>query len=1141
LRSGYWQTEIAEEDRDKTAFSTRSNQYRFTVLSMGLANAPAQFQRLMNLVLVGLNFESCLVYLDDIICFSRTFEEHLTRLAAIFDRLVASDLKLSAKKCHLFQPEVDFLGHVVSRDGIAVSPDKINTVLNWPRPQNVQEVRSFLGLAGYYRKYVEKYADIAKPLQILTNKNMPFVWTEAQEKAFCVLKLRLVSAPILASPIDDGLYVLDTDASQIGLGAVLQQEQAGQLKVIAYGSRNLTKAEQNYNTTRRELLAVVYGLKQFRQFLLGRPFRLQVDHSALIYLRRTPEVMGQAARWLEFIEEYDFTIQHRAGTAHSNCDALSRKPATDKYSGSPRAELEDLADSHCFRLNENFTAASSRAAADHRLPPKDLPVIPNCEVQPTTDPRSRLTPAADAGSSASTDAPTDTARLPSTDSSKASVDNGNLPSRPTDTYCGSLPEPIRLQACTGSSAEVGSTSLPPADVELSTEVIIKEQRADVALLPFIEALTNAAARPSWASVQSISETCRVLWGQFDSLKLVDDILRREYYSPSGSVLRTQIVMPTSLQRSFLRQLHDSGGNVATAHLSSKKTKEHVQQRAYWPSWRTDTEKYCRRCALCQSVQHGAAPRHGRMQQYEPVSVGDRLHVDLTGPHVPSRQGSVYILTAIDAFSRYLWCVPLKNKQAVTVASALVQHVLVPLGSYNSLVTDQGTEFCNEVLECVTRLLDIQKLRTTAYRPQANGRIERVHRTINGMLSKVVDDNQSTWQDRLAGVTASYNAAYHEATGYSPYFIMYGREYRTPIDLAMGIGETAYGNNTIDYVDQLQRHLSEAYAEVNNKLRTYTQRMKQRYDLRVREQPLQSGQFAMFYIPQRKIGRNQKWRRLCKLVRVTKRLNDVLYCVQLSPRAHNIIAHIDRLRRFDGDVPEPWKTFVNRAATTDRSSTDGPSTDNRIGACETSTDRPSTDRSSTDGPSTDHRIGACETSTDRPSTARPSTKQPTCSRAPVTDTSTAGQAGDTRASVLAGRVTRKPAAGTLMQSSGTESGPGQSSNRPHRRIHRPARFSRLQSMERQRRRPSSGPYQCAFCDHPPFNSPPGLRSHTIIWHGKNCSWTGVPRDFVDDAERARVTAAVRKNQRHKRLDQLQPAHKRHLGPSGATTADRCIAV
>jgi predicted aspartyl protease len=151
LRSGYWQSEIAEEDRDKTAFSTKSGQYRFVVLSMGLANAPSQFQRLMDLVLAGLNFEACLVYLDDIICFSETFEQHLQRLGAIFERLVAANLLLSASKCNLFQPKVHFLGHVVGRSGIAADASKIDAVLNWPPPKNIHEVRSYLGLTGYYR------------------------------------------------------------------------------------------------------------------------------------------------------------------------------------------------------------------------------------------------------------------------------------------------------------------------------------------------------------------------------------------------------------------------------------------------------------------------------------------------------------------------------------------------------------------------------------------------------------------------------------------------------------------------------------------------------------------------------------------------------------------------------------------------------------------------------------------------------------------------------------------------------------------------------------------------------------------------------------------------------------------------------
>ena len=289
LRSGYWQTELDACDADKTAFVTRSGQYRFTVLSMGLANAPSQFQRLMDLLLVGLLWEVCLVYLDDIIVFSSTFESHLDRLASVFQRLARANLKIKASKCQLFRSQVKFLGHLISRKGIAADPEKIRVVAEWPRPTNLTQLRSFVGLSSYYRRFIPGFADLARPLHLLTQKGQPFVWTASQESAFLVLKQRLISAPVLSSPIDDGEYVLDTDASSTALGAVLHQRQSGQLHVIAYASRVLSKAEQNYNTTRRELLAVIFGFKQFRQFLLGRHFLLRIDHSASSYLRKTPE------------------------------------------------------------------------------------------------------------------------------------------------------------------------------------------------------------------------------------------------------------------------------------------------------------------------------------------------------------------------------------------------------------------------------------------------------------------------------------------------------------------------------------------------------------------------------------------------------------------------------------------------------------------------------------------------------------------------------------------------------------------------------------------------------------------------------------------------------------------------------------
>jgi hypothetical protein len=188
LRSGYWQSELDHEDADKTAFITRSGQYRFTVLPMGLANAPSQFQRLMDLVMAGLLWNSCLVYLDDIIVYSVTFGQHLERLTAVFDRLVKANLKLKPTKCQLFREKVHFLGHVISKAGIAADPEKVKVVAEWPRPRNLHELRSFVGLASYYRRFIHRFADIARPLHLLTGKGQPFVWETSQETAFKLSK-----------------------------------------------------------------------------------------------------------------------------------------------------------------------------------------------------------------------------------------------------------------------------------------------------------------------------------------------------------------------------------------------------------------------------------------------------------------------------------------------------------------------------------------------------------------------------------------------------------------------------------------------------------------------------------------------------------------------------------------------------------------------------------------------------------------------------------------------------------------------------------------------------------------------------------------------------------------------------------------
>ena len=331
LASGYWQMQVKEEDRPKTAFSTHRGQFQWRVMPFGLTNGPASFTRLMNLALSGLTWTHCLVYLDDIIIWAPTFEDHLRRLRLVFDRIRAAGLKLKPTKCQFLKKEATFLGHVVSCEGIKTDPEKVKAVETWPMPQDVTELQSFLGLASYYRRFISGFSVIAEPLYKLCRKGIPFHWEREQQSAFEELKRRLVSAPVLAYPDFNpgaGLFILDTDASQrLGIGAVLSQLQPdGTERVIAYGSRSLNEHEKNYCTTRLEMLALVTYVDHFRYYLLGRRFCVRTDHHSLTWLMSFKEPQGQVVRWLERLQEYDFEIQHRPGKVHSNADALSRRP-----------------------------------------------------------------------------------------------------------------------------------------------------------------------------------------------------------------------------------------------------------------------------------------------------------------------------------------------------------------------------------------------------------------------------------------------------------------------------------------------------------------------------------------------------------------------------------------------------------------------------------------------------------------------------------------------------------------------------------------------------------------------------------------------------------------------------------------------
>ena len=265
-------------------------------MPFGLCNAPATFERLMERVLRGLQWQVAVVYLDDVIVWGRTFEEHYQRLATVLGRFRTAGLKLKPKKCDLFKTEVSFLGHLVSAEGVRTDPAKVAVIRSWPRPANVTQVRSFLGLASYYRRFIAHFAEIARPLHALTNKSQrEFVWTDACQMAFEHLQDALATAPVLRYPNPGKRYILDTDASNCTIGAVLSQEGEHGERVVAYGSRVLSKAERNYCTTRKELLAVVHFVHYFKHYLFGKRFP---DHGSLRWLFNFKEPEGQTARWL---------------------------------------------------------------------------------------------------------------------------------------------------------------------------------------------------------------------------------------------------------------------------------------------------------------------------------------------------------------------------------------------------------------------------------------------------------------------------------------------------------------------------------------------------------------------------------------------------------------------------------------------------------------------------------------------------------------------------------------------------------------------------------------------------------------------------------------------------------------------------
>ena len=328
LASGFWQIRIDPTDEDKTAFVAPTvRQFAFRVLPMGIKTAPSVFCRLMQKVLAPFLGKFAVTYMDDIGIYSDTLEEHLTHIRLVMDALRQHHLFAKLSKCSFFCTELEFLGHIVSSSGIAVDPTKVSAIKEWPEPKDVATLRSFLGLANYYRAFVLNFSARTAPLTDLLSANKPFQWSTPQQLAFADLKQALTSAPLLQPyRADRSVTLVMSDASALGLGAVLMQaDSEGRLHPVAYHSRKLSPAERNYPTREKELLATIDSLRAWRHYILRIPFKIRTDHATLRYLQTQPHLSGRLVRWAQSLQEYDVSIEHAPGNGNVDADALSRR------------------------------------------------------------------------------------------------------------------------------------------------------------------------------------------------------------------------------------------------------------------------------------------------------------------------------------------------------------------------------------------------------------------------------------------------------------------------------------------------------------------------------------------------------------------------------------------------------------------------------------------------------------------------------------------------------------------------------------------------------------------------------------------------------------------------------------------------
>lgn len=777
LRSGYYQIEMAAEDKEKTAFICPLGFYQFERMPQGITGAPATFQRLMERAVGDMHLLQVIVYLDDIIVFGRTLEEHEERLLKVLDRLAEYGLKVSIDKCQFCQPQVKYVGHIVSTDGIAADPEKVKAVSHWKMPHDLKSLRSFLGFCGFYRRFIKNYSGIVRPLTDLTkgyppvkshyksvqkgkyyHESEPFGerWDSSCTEAFHNIIYCLTHAPVLAYADSAKPYVLHVDASLSGLGAVLNQEHQDGLRPVAYASRKLSAAERNYPIHQLEFLALKWAVvDKFHDYLYGAKFTVRTDNNPLTYVLTTAKLSATGHRWLAALATYDFSLQYKPGRHNIDADVLSRYPSpielSQEWVDLPRSGVRAIC-----QLADTLTSDESYSRLVDQLgaTPEVIPSVYVC--------------------------------------------------------------PVQLEM--GHKEQLSNSELRLAQEQ---DPIIGQVKQEVEKGHILN--TTKSSNP----IENL------LRQQGLKLNIRHNLLYRITTSTSGRE-REQLVLPERYRAQVLQSLHDEAG-----HLGIEKTTELCKDRFYWPRMNKDVEQYVKECGRC--ITRKTLPqRSAYMNSITSSGPLDLVCIDFLSIE-PDSKGISNVLVITDHFTRYAQAYPARDQKALTVAKILVEKFFIHYGLPARIHSDQGRDFESRLIKELLGILGILKSRTSPYHPQGDPQPERFNRTLLSMLGTLDPAQKNRWSQSISQLVHAYNCTKNEATGYPPYYLLFGREARLLVDVCFGTsaaGES--GMKHQQYVERMKRELQNAYHLASESSLKTQQRNKRLYDRKVKYQTLEKG-------------------------------------------------------------------------------------------------------------------------------------------------------------------------------------------------------------------------------------------------------------------------------------------------------------